>query len=484
MRDYLKFYINGAWVDPVTPKTLAVINPATEQAAGTISMGSAADVDKAVRAARAAFATYSQTSVDERVALLERVIVEYQKRYADMAAAITEEMGAPVLLAQKAQAAMGIGHLQSALGVLKNYAFSELRGTTLVAKEAIGVCGLITPWNWPVNQIACKVAPALAVGCTMVLKPSEIAPFSAQIWTEILHAAGVPAGVFNLVNGDGPTVGAAIASHPEVDMVSFTGSTRAGIEVARNAAPTVKRVHQELGGKSPNIILPDLQGADFKRAVTNGVRGVMGNSGQSCNAPTRMLVPNDRMDEALAIAKAAAEATSVGAPDSGAALGPVISATQWAKIQGLIETGIREGATLVAGGPGKPAGLETGYYVKPTILGHVNNQMTVAREEIFGPVLTILGYDTVDEAVAIANDTPYGLAAYVSGSDAEATRKVASRLRAGQVNLNSAGPDLMAPFGGYKQSGNGREWGEHAFAEFLEVKAVLGYAPKITAPAA
>ena len=481
MRDYLKFYINGAWVDPVTPKTLAVINPATEQPAGTISMGSAADVDKAVRAARAAFASYSQTSVDERVALLERVIAEYQKRYADMAAAITEEMGAPVLLAQKAQAAMGIGHLQSALGVLKNYAFSELRGSTLVAKEAIGVCGLITPWNWPVNQIACKVAPALAVGCTMVLKPSEIAPFSAQIWTEILHAAGVPAGVFNLVNGDGPTVGAAIASHPEVDMVSFTGSTRAGIEVARNAAPTVKRVHQELGGKSPNIILPDLMGADFKRAVTNGVRGVMGNSGQSCNAPTRMLVPNSRMDEALAIAKAAAEATTVGAPDSGAALGPVISATQWTKIQGLIEIGLKEGATLVAGGPGKPAGLETGYYVKPTVLGHVNNQMTVAREEIFGPVLTILGYDTVDEAVAIANDTPYGLAAYVSGTDTEATRQVASRLRAGQVNLNSAGPDLMAPFGGYKQSGNGREWGEHAFAEFLEVKAVLGYAPKAAA---
>ena len=478
MRDYLKFYINGAWVDPVTAKTLAVINPATEQPAGTISMGSAADVDKAVRAARAAFASWSQTSVAERVALLERVIAEYQKRYADMAAAITEEMGAPVLLAQKAQAAMGIGHLQSALGVLKNYAFSELRGTTLVAKEPIGVCGLITPWNWPVNQIACKVAPALAVGCTMVLKPSEIAPFSAQIWTEILHAAGVPAGVFNLVNGDGPTVGAAIASHPEVDMVSFTGSTRAGIEVARNAAPTVKRVHQELGGKSPNIILPD---ADFKRAVTNGVRGVMGNSGQSCNAPTRMLVPNSRMDEALAIAKAAAEATTVGAPDSGAALGPVISATQWTKIQGLIETGIQEGATLVAGGPGKPAGLETGYYVKPTILGHVNNQMTVAREEIFGPVLTILGYDTVDEAVAIANDTPYGLAAYVSGTDTEATRQVASRLRAGQVNLNSAGPDLMAPFGGYKQSGNGREWGEHAFGEFLEVKAVLGYAPKAAA---
>ena len=475
MREYLKFYINGAWVDPVTPKTLAVINPATEQAAGHISMGSAADVDNAVMAARAAFGSYSQTSVDERVALLERVIVEYQKRYGDMAVAITEEMGAPVLLAQKAQAAMGIGHLQSALGVLKHYAFQELRGSTMVVKEPIGVCALITPWNWPVNQIACKVAPALAVGCTMVLKPSEIAPFSAQIWTEILHAAGVPAGVFNLVNGDGLSVGAALSGHPEVDMVSFTGSTRAGVEVARNAAPSVKRVHQELGGKSPNIILPD---ADLKRAVTAGVRGVMGNSGQSCNAPTRMLVPNSRMDEALAIAKAVAEATTVGAPDSGAALGPVISATQWDKIQTLIAAGIAEGATLVAGGPGKPAGLETGYYVKPTILGHVNNQMTVAREEIFGPVLTILGYDTVDDAVRIANDTPYGLAAYVSGTDLDAARKVASRLRAGQVNLNNAGPDLMAPFGGFKQSGNGREWGDHAFAEFLEVKAVLGYAPK------
>ena len=478
MREYLKFYINGAWVDPATPKTLAVINPATEQAAGHISMGSAADVDKAVRAARAAFASYSQTPVVERLALLERVIAEYQKRYADMAAAITEEMGAPVLLAQKAQAAMGLGHLQTALAVLKDYPFQELRGSTMIVKEAIGVCGLITPWNWPVNQIACKVAPALATGCTMVLKPSEIAPFSAQIWTEILHAAGVPAGVFNLVNGDGPSVGAAIASHPEVDMVSFTGSTRAGIEVARNAAATVKRVHQELGGKSPNLILPD---ADLKRAVTNGVRGVMGNSGQSCNAPTRLLVPNDRMDEALAIAKSAAEATTVGAPDSGAALGPVISATQWDKIQTLIQAGIQEGATVVAGGPGKPAGLETGYYVKPTVLGHVNNTMTVAREEIFGPVLVVIGYDSVDQAVQIANDTPYGLAAYVSGTDLDAARKVASRLRAGQVNLNSAGPDLMAPFGGYKQSGNGREWGDHAFADFLEVKAVLGYVPKTAA---
>jgi len=475
MREHLKFYIDGAWVDPIVPRRIAVINPATEAPAGHISMGSAADVDRAVAAARKAFASYSQTSVDERVALLERIIAEYQKRHADIAAAITEEMGAPAMLAQKAQAAMGAAHLQTALAVLKKFAFQELRGTTLLAKEPIGVCGLITPWNWPVNQIACKVAPALAVGCTMVLKPSEIAPFSAQIWTEVLHAAGVPAGVFNLVNGDGPTVGAAIASHPGVDMVSFTGSTRAGVEVARNAAPTVKRVHQELGGKSPNIILPD---ADFKRAITAGVRSVMNNSGQSCNAPTRMLVPNARMAEATAIAKEVAEATTVGDPASGAAMGPVISATQWDKIQTLIAKGIEEGATVVAGGPGKPSGLATGYYVKPTVLGHVNNRMTVAREEIFGPVLVILGYDTVDEAVAIANDTPYGLAAYVSGGDAEATRKVAARLRAGQVNLNSAGPDLMAPFGGFKQSGNGREWGDHAFAEFLEVKAVLGYAPK------
>ena len=475
MRDYLKFYINGAWVDPVTPKTLDVINPATEAVAGRISMGSAADVDKAVKAARAAFETWSQSSLDERIALFERLIEEYKKRYADMAAAITEEMGAPAMLSQKAQAAMGIGHLQSALGVLKNYHFSEPRGTTMIVKEPIGVCGLITPWNWPVNQIACKVAPALAVGCTMVLKPSEIAPFSAQIWTEIMHAAGVPAGVFNLVNGDGPTVGAAISSHPGVDMVSFTGSTRAGVEVARNAAPTVKRVHQELGGKSPNIILPD---ADIKKAVTAGVRGVMQNSGQSCNAPTRMLVPNARMAEALAVAKEVAEATTVGAPDSGAAIGPVISATQWDKIQTLINRGIEEGAKVVAGGPGKPAGLETGYYVKPTVLGPVSNDKTIAREEIFGPVLTIIGYDTVDEAVAIANDTPYGLAAYVSGGDLDAARKVASRLRTGQVNINSAPTDLMAPFGGFKQSGNGREWGDHAFAEFLEVKAVLGYAPK------
>ena len=475
MRDYLKFYIDGVWVDPATPKTLDVINPATEGVAGRISLGSAVDVDRAVKAARKAFATFSQTSREDRIALLERCIVEYQKRYADMAAAITEEMGAPAVLSQKAQAAMGIAHLQTALAVLKNYHFEEQRGTTLIVKEPIGVCGFITPWNWPANQIACKVAPALAVGCTMVLKPSEIAPFSAQIWTEIMHAAGVPAGVFNLVNGDGPTVGAAIASHPDVEMVSFTGSTRAGVEVAKNAAATVKRVHQELGGKSPNIILED---ADFNFAIKAGVRSIMGNSGQSCNAPTRMLVPAKRMAEAMAIAKTTAEATTVGDPASGAAMGPVISATQWSKIQGLIKKGIEEGATLVAGGPGKPEGLDKGYYVKPTVFANVNNNMTIAREEVFGPVLVMIPYDSVDEAVQIANDTEYGLAAYVSGKDELATRKVAARLRAGQVNINSAQGDMMAPFGGYKMSGNGREWGDHAFGEFLETKAVLGAVAK------
>ncbi|MCA0357757.1 MAG: aldehyde dehydrogenase family protein [Proteobacteria bacterium] len=478
MREYTKFYIDGAWVDPAQPKTLDVINPANEEVCGVISMGSEADVDKAVRAARKAFASFSQTSREERIDILERIVAEYQKRFEDMAKAITEEMGAPAWLAQRAQAAMGIGHVQTAAAVLKNYKFEEDRGTTRIVKEPIGVCAFITPWNWPVNQIACKVAPAIATGCTMVLKPSEIAPFSGYIWTEILHAAGVPAGVFNLVNGDGPTVGAAMSSHPEVDMVSFTGSTRAGIEVAKNAAPTVKRVHQELGGKSPNIILDD---ADFQRAVGGGIASVMMNSGQSCNAPTRMLVPGARMDEVIAIAKAAAEAHTVGDPNGNHKMGPVVSETQWNKIQGLIQKGIDEGATLVTGGVGRPEGLDKGYYVKPTVFANVTNDMTIAKEEIFGPVVSILGYDTVDEAVTVGNDTEYGLAAYVSGGDQDAVRKVASQLRAGQVNLNGASPDLMAPFGGYKMSGNGREWGDHAFGEFLETKAILGYAPKVAA---
>ncbi len=478
MRDYTKFYIDGAWVDPVAPKTLDVINPATEEVCGKISMGGVADVDKAVMAARKAFETFSLTSREERIDLLERIVAEYQKRFEDMAKAITEEMGAPAWLAQRAQAAMGIGHVQTAIAVLKNYKFEEDRGTTRIVKEPIGVCAFITPWNWPVNQIACKVAPALATGCTMVLKPSEIAPFSGYIWTEVLHAAGVPHGVFNLVNGDGPTVGAALSSHPEVDMVSFTGSTRAGIEVAKNAAPTVKRVHQELGGKSPNIILED---ADFQRAVSGGIASVMMNSGQSCNAPTRMLVPGKKMDEVIAIARATAEAHTVGDPNGNSKMGPVVSDVQWNKIQGLIQKGIDEGATLVSGGVGRPEGLDKGYYVKPTVFANVTNEMTIAKEEIFGPVVAILGYETVDEAVKVGNDTEYGLAAYISGGDEEQVRKVASRLRAGQVNINGAGPDMMAPFGGYKMSGNGREWGDHAFGEFLETKAILGYAPKVAA---
>ncbi len=478
MRDYLKFYIDGKWVDPVAPKTLDVINPATEAVAGRISLGGAADVDAAVKAARKAFETWSLTSREERMDLFMRIMAELKKRHEDMAKAITEEMGAPVWLAQRAQAAMGAAHFGTALNVLKTYKFEEeQRGTTLIVKEPIGVCGFITPWNWPLNQIACKVAPALAVGCTMVLKPSEVAPFSAQIFAEVMDAAGVPAGVFNMVNGDGPGVGAAISSHPGVDMVSFTGSTRAGIEVAKNAAPTIKRVHQELGGKSPNIILED---ADMKTAVTGGVRSVMNNSGQSCNAPTRMLAPRAKMAEVVAIAKAEAEATTVGDPSGNAKMGPVVSEVQWNKIQGLIKKGIEEGATLVAGGPGRPEGLEKGYYVKPTIFADVTPDMTIAREEIFGPVLSIMPYDTVDQAVQIGNDTEYGLAAYVSGGDFAKVREVASRLRAGQVALNGAGPDMMAPFGGYKQSGNGREWGDHAFGEFLETKAIMGM-PKLEA---
>jgi aldehyde dehydrogenase (NAD+) len=475
MREYLKFYIDGQWVDPVTPKTLDVINPATEAVAGKISAGSAADVDKAVAAAKKAFETFSRTSREERIDLLERIQAEYQKRFGDIAHAITEEMGAPASLAQRAQAPIGIGHIATGIAVLKNFQFEEDRGSTRLVKEPIGVVGMITPWNWPINQIACKVVPALATGCTMVLKPSEEAPFSAVLWAEVMHAAGVPAGVFNLVNGTGAEVGAAISAHPDIDMVSFTGSTRAGVEVAKAAAPTVKRVAQELGGKSPNIILED---ADFSTAVGGGVRHVMQNSGQSCNAPTRMLVPAKRMDEAIVIAKEAADSTTVGDPNGNSQIGPVVNKTQWDKIQRLIQAGIDEGATLVTGGTGRPEGLDKGYYVKPTVFANVNNEMTIAKEEIFGPVVSILGYDSVDQAVEIGNDTEYGLAAYVSGTDLAKVKEVASKLRAGQVAINGSGGDMMAPFGGYKMSGNGREWGDYGFHEYLETKAVIGFAPK------
>jgi len=471
MHEFLKFYIDGAFVDPIEPRTLEVINPADESVAGIISMGSAADVDRAAIAAHRAFGSFSRTTRAERVDLLAQIIYVYQRRMPEMADLITEEMGAPSWLSQSAQATMGLVHLQTAMQILQNYKFDDLRGTTMITHEPIGVCGFITPWNWPINQITCKVAPALAVGCTMVLKPSEIAPFSGYLFAEIMKEAGVPAGVFNLINGDGLNVGAAISSHPLIDMVSFTGSTRAGIEVARNAAPTVKRVHQELGGKSANIVLND---ADFAKAIPGGLQGILMNSGQSCNAPTRMLVPRGRLDEANTLAANVANSAVVGDPRGNARLGPVVSQTQWDKIQHLIRAGIDEGATLLAGGLGKPEGLDKGYYVRPTVFTNVRNDMTIAREEIFGPVLSILPYDSEDEAIEIANDTVYGLAAYVQGKDPARLMEVARALRAGQVNINGAGIDPMAPFGGYKQSGNGREWGDLAFAEFLETKAIIG----------
>ena len=467
-----QFYIDGEWVDPVNGERLDVVNPATEQVIGEVALGGVEDVDRAVAAAVAAFETYSQTTREERVDLLTRIVDAYKNRIPDVARAISEEMGAPMGLAMAAQAPAGLGHFLSTLSVLKRFEFEEDIGSSRVIREPAGVCGLITPWNWPINQIACKVAPALAAGCTMVLKPSEVAPFNAILFAEILDEAGVPAGVFNLVNGDGPTVGAAISSHPDVDMVSFTGSTRAGIEVARNAAPTVKRVAQELGGKSANIILDD---TDFSAAISRDVFGVCTNSGQSCNAPTRMLVPNARMDEAAAIAKAAAEQVKVGDPnDAQTTIGPVVSAVQFEKIQALIEQGIEEGARLECGGVGRPDGLNAGYYVKPTVFSHVTNDMTIAREEIFGPVLSLIGYDDDDDAVRIANDTSYGLSGYVSGQSDRA-RNVARRIRTGNVHLNGAPVDNKAPFGGYKQSGNGREWGRYGFEEFLETKAIMGY---------
>jgi aldehyde dehydrogenase (NAD+) len=469
----LQFYIDGAWVDPVVPARIDVINPATEEAFTAISAGSAADVDKAVAAARAAFPTFSQTSKADRLALLRRVLDAYNARGEDIAQAVSQEMGAPLSFARSAQVWAGRVHLEATIKALEGYEFEEQRGSTRVVKEAIGVVGLITPWNWPLNQIVCKVAPALAAGCTMVLKPSEIAPVSGIIFAEIMVTAGVPKGVFNLVNGNGPDVGQVIASHPEVDMVSFTGSTRAGIIVAKAAADTVKRVAQELGGKSPNIILGD---ADFESAVTQGVGACFANSGQSCDAPTRMFVPAARHDEALAIAKAAAETHKVGDPRADdTVLGPVVSQVQYDKIQRLIEAGISEGATLVTGGPGRPEGLNRGYYVRPTVFGHVRHGMTISTEEIFGPVLSILPYEDEDEAIRNANDTVYGLAAYIQSQDIAHARRVAARLRAGTINLNYPDWDTHAPFGGYKQSGNGREYADWAIHDFLEIKGIVGY---------
>jgi len=474
MKDYRKFYIDGKWVDPAERHDFTVINPANEEPIATISLGGAADVDRAVASAKRAFESYSETSVAERVALLRRIIEVYKSKLDEMATTISEEMGAPISLSRKAQAPAGLAHLMEIVKVVEQYKFEELKGSTLMRKEPVGVCGLITPWNWPMNQVVAKVAPALAAGCSMVLKPSEFAPLSSYLFVQILHQAGVPAGVFNLVSGDGPTVGAAISSHPDVAMVSFTGSTRAGIAVAQAAAPTVKRVTQELGGKSANIILDD---ADLEKAVKQGVQECFRNTGQSCNAPTRMLIPQSKMAAAVAAAKQAAEATKVGDPfaeDTG--VGPLANKAQFDKVQRLIQKGIEEGAKLVAGGPGHPEGVTKGYFVKPTVFTDVDNKMTIAREEIFGPVLCMIPYQDEDDAVRIANDSLYGLSGFVTAGDLERAHRIAKRIRAGNVHINGARVDFSGCFGGYKQSGNGREWGEAGLEEFLELKTIFGYA--------
>jgi aldehyde dehydrogenase (NAD+) len=469
-----QFYINGQWISPSEHGLISVINPATEETVATIAAGGPSDVDKAVAAARRAFTTYSRASREERLDLLTRIITIYRQRTDELAEAISAEMGAPLAFARERHVPAGLGHLTRAIEVLKTYEFDQTLNATVITREPIGVVGLITPWNWPLNQIACKVGPALAAGCTMVLKPSEVAPLSALIFAEILDEADVPAGVFNLVNGDGSNVGQALSSHPDVDMVSFTGSTRAGILVAKAAADTVKRVHQELGGKSPNILLDD---ADFDMAVTHGARACFANSGQSCNAPTRLLVPADWQEEVIAIARRIAEETVVGDPRAASTtIGPVVSQIQFDRIQTLIEAGIKEGATLVAGGLGRPAGLNRGYYVQPTVFANVRNDMRIAQEEIFGPVLSILPYKDEEDAIRMANDTVYGLSSYVTSSDIERSRRIARRIRAGMVHLNGSRGDTAAPFGGYKQSGNGREWGQFGFEEFLEIKSMFGYA--------
>jgi aldehyde dehydrogenase (NAD+) len=468
-----KFYIDGEWVAPAVPKLFDVINPATEEVAGQISLGSAADVDRAVAAARRAFPAYSQTSREERLALLEKIIKLYEARSDELARAMTAEMGSPITFSNEVQTVNALAHFKEMVSVLKSYKFENFMGGTLIRREPIGVCGLITPWNWPLNQVTSKLAPALAAGCTVVLKPSEVAPLSTILLAEILHDAGVPKGVFNLVNGDGPTVGEAISAHPGIDMVSFTGSTRAGILVAKAAAATVKRVTQELGGKSPNIIL---KGADLETFVPAGLLRCYTNAGQSCQAPTRMLVHSSQRDAAVALAKKTAEQVKLGDPlDPASQMGPLVSKAQFDKVQGLIEKGIKEGATLVCGGTGRPTGFNRGYFVRPTVFADVTPDMTIAKEEIFGPVLSLITYETEDEAVEIAINTSYGLAGYVQAADIDHARKVANKIRAGRIYLNGAPSISSVPFGGYKQSGNGREHGVFGFEEYLEVKAVLGY---------
>jgi len=469
MREYLKFYIDGQWVDPVTPKTAEVVNPATEQVSGTISLGSPADVDKAVAAARRAFETWSVTSVKDRLEIMEAILAEYINRERELGEAVTEEMGAPLSLGCGFHSLLGKGHFQTAIEVLKEYKFEEQVGPTIIRKEPIGVCGLITPWNWPMNQTCVKIAPALATGCTMVLKPPQLAPYSAQILAEIIDAAGTPAGVFNMIQGQGSVIGSALSTHPDVDMISFTGSEPVGVQISKDAAETVKRVGLELGGKSAWIVLDD--GA-MATNVATATTGMMGNSGQTCSAGSRLLVPATRMDEAIKASAEAADAVTVGDPQGNFAMGPVVSKSQYNIIQDYIQKGIDEGAKLIAGGLGRPDGIDKGWYVKPTVFVGTND-MVIAREEIFGPVLVMIGYDDEDDAVAIANDSDFGLGGYVTGEDAEKCRDVARKMRTGAIWING-GFDFNAPFGGYKRSGNGREWGKEGFAEYLETKAIIG----------
>ena len=469
-----KFYIDGAWVDPVEPKVLDVINPATEEVVGQISLGSSADVDRAVQAARRAFPSYSETSRQARLGLLRAIIELYEARSDELARAMTAEMGSPITFSRQMQTVSAVNHFREMIEVLKAYQFDSFIGDTMIRREPIGVCGLITPWNWPLQQVTSKLAPALAAGCTVILKPSEFAPLSTILLAEILHEAGVPRGVFNLVNGNGPTVGEAISAHPDVDMVSFTGSTRAGILVARAAASTVKRVTQELGGKSPNVVM---KGADLSKVVPAGLRLSYINSGQACIAPTRMLTHSSQRDEAVELAKGTAEQIRLGDPqDPDTQMGPVVNKAQYDKIQGLIEKGINEGATLVCGGLGHPTGLNRGYFVRPTIFADVTSEMTIAKEEIFGPVLSLMTYETEDQAVEVANNTSYGLAGYVQAPSIDEARRIGGKIRAGRVYLNGAPSSNKVPFGGYRQSGNGRENGIFGFEEYLEVKAMLGYA--------
>lgn len=473
MKQYNAFYINGTWCPSVSTKNKDVINPATEEVIAQVSLGNKSDVDQAVNAARSAFDSWSQTTREERLAVLDRIIVVYESRIEEIAQAITAEMGASISMSRSAQAPIGMTHFKTARDVLANFSFEGELGRSQILKEPIGVCGFITPWNWPMNQIACKVAPALACGCTIVLKPSEMTPLSAQLFAEVLDEAKVPAGVFNMVFGDGPDVGSAISEHTDIDMVSLTGSTRAGVQVSKAAADNIKRVSLELGGKSPFIILDD---ADFAEAVSWGATQCFRNVGQSCNAPTRMLVPAALHDQAVNVVQRVAQATRVGDPQATETeIGPLSNALQFEKVNGMIQDAIDAGNELITGGTGRPGGLNKGYFARPTAFANVSNDSTIAQEEVFGPVLCIIPYKDEADAIKIANDSPYGLAAYIESGSLDRARSVARKMRAGTVYLNRNDFDPQAPFGGYKQSGNGREWGQFGFHDFLEIKGIVGY---------